>query len=79
MIMKPDDLATAGVLELLSLSEVDEEAPPEAAGDDDPARKSSKSSLVLLDMLRAKSRFLSGIEIDEDELDVDEEVGEGGC
>jgi len=77
VIMNPDDLATAGVLELLSLSDVEDEAPPEAVGEDDPALKSSKSSPDLLDMLMAKSRFFSGMDRDE-VLDADDEVGEGG-
>ena len=79
VIMKPDVRATAGVFELLSLSEVDEEAPPDAAGDEDPARKSSKSSEVfcLLDMSMAAvmSRFFRGTDRHDEE---EEEVGEGG-
>ena len=78
MIMNPDDRTTAGVFELLSLSEFEDDAPPDAAGDEDPARKSSKSSEVfcLLDMSMAeRSRFLRGTDRqDEDE----DEVGDGG-
>ena len=39
--MKPEDLDTAGVFELLSLSDVDDDAPPEVSGDDDAGLKSS--------------------------------------
>jgi len=75
--MKPEDLAAAGVFELVSLSEVDEDAPPEAAGEDEPPRKSSKSSLfACLLMSMAKSRFFNGIERPEE--DDEDEVGEGG-
>ena len=71
--MNPEDLAAAGVF--VSLSEVEDEAPPEAAGEEERARYSKSSEDLWLDMSMAKSLFFSGIELQEDE---DEEVGEGG-
>ena len=73
MIMNPEDLAAAGVF--VSLSDVEDEAPPEAAGEEDRGRYSNSSGDLWLDMSIANSRFLSGIELQEED---EEEVGEGG-